>query len=94
MPSWRFKAPTDRESDNAFFEWKRLLSGKIKLSDAKRKYGIEIALMPTQETMYMCRKPSMWHYFTQASSGGQIKDIFKKGKIIYQDEVATVYSLD
>jgi len=94
MPSWRFKAPNKKESNNAFFEWKRLLSGKIKLSEAKRKYNIEIALMPTREKMYMCRKPSRWLYFTHAFSDGQEQDIFKNEKIIYQDETATIYLLN
>lgn len=95
MPSWSRNASSKQESNNAFEEWRNIISGKIKIKEVQKKYNIEAILVPTTQKMYVCKNPAKLEYFFQGLVGRESeKDVFKNLKIIYQDNVATIYLLD
>lgn len=93
MPSWRWKAPLN-ESSNAFEEWRKIMSGKEKIKIIQKKYNLDVVFVPTSQQMYMCEKPSKLGLLFKTYNKTREKNVFKDLKTLYQDNIATIYSLN
>jgi len=97
MPSWRWKAPNNLESDYAFAEQMKIGTGEIPLQQVIKKYTITAFLFPAEKISKQKNKP-LFTIREEHISGKKkkqidvIKEVEKNGfKKVYEDDITAVY---
>lgn len=99
MPSFRRKETILNESKYVFKEYQRALYGdKKEFTDIMKKYSIEMVLMPKNNkyikgTLDIALEKFIESAKLKKSSPKPNENKFKDLKIVYQDEVATIYTI-
>jgi len=94
MPVWAWKQKDPRYSDFAYGEYLDLLNQKIPFEKAVNKYHIAYVLYPTPPSS----TKGFWSQIEKKlrvlfGQRDEMKNPFQKFKKIYEDDVATLYSL-
>ncbi len=93
MPSWRWKSPNINESDWAFLDFRKIISGDKNYRPFFKKYNIDIVVWPTHFFENKMKRSNVAEISLNLNNNDElIKELENdKWKKIYQDYVTVIY---